>query len=73
MKRVFICFCLAMIFCACVSAQSTETVLYSFGGAPDGGGRPGERFSIRPAISMGSLCTEAATVRQTGAAALCLS
>ncbi|MFZ0287204.1 MAG: choice-of-anchor tandem repeat GloVer-containing protein [Terriglobales bacterium] len=41
MKKLMMCLCLAMMFCAAAFAQSTETVLYSFAGAPDGGGPAG--------------------------------
>jgi uncharacterized repeat protein (TIGR03803 family) len=37
MKNISLWLCAAVMFCAFSSAQSTESVLYSFGGAPDGG------------------------------------
>ncbi len=36
MKKPIVCLCLSLLFCAAAVAQSTETVLYSFAGRPDG-------------------------------------
>lgn len=40
MKKLVVCLCLAMLFCAAAFAQSTEAVLYSFGAYPTDGTGP---------------------------------